>query len=161
MIARTFVTILLIGSTGIALAAPDSPKIADRPNQVTGQEITPAQEEAVKRGLEWLAAHQRANGSFGADGPNACGDPAAVADQIEEWIDATGADGLNLNHVVTQRSYADFVELVVPELQRRGRYRTAYDEGPTLRDKFFGRGSRLPQTHQAAQHRRDTAGALA
>jgi len=97
---------------------------------------------------------------FGADGPNASGDPAAVADQIEDWIETTGADGLNLNHVVTQESYVDFVELVVPELQRRGRYRTAYEEG-TLRDKFFGRGSRLPDTHQAARHRRDTAGAPA
>lgn len=97
---------------------------------------------------------------FGADGPNACGDPVEVADQIEDWIDSTGADGLNLNHVVTQESYVDFVELVVPELQRRGRYRTSYEEG-TLRDKFFGRGSRLPDTHQAARHRRDTAGAPA
>ncbi|MGV1049790.1 MAG: LLM class flavin-dependent oxidoreductase [Solirubrobacterales bacterium] len=94
---------------------------------------------------------------FGADGPNATGDPAEVADQIEAWIDATGADGLNLNHVVTPESYVDFAELVVPELQRRGRYRTAYEEG-TLRDKFFGRGARLPETHQAARHRHDPAG---
>ena len=97
---------------------------------------------------------------FGADGPNATGDPASVADQIEDWIDSTGADGINLNHAVTQESYVDFVDLVVPELQRRGRYRTSYEEG-TLRDKFFGRGSRLPDTHQAARHRRDTAGAPA
>jgi FMN-dependent oxidoreductase (nitrilotriacetate monooxygenase family) len=97
---------------------------------------------------------------YGADGPNATGDPAAVADQIEDWIDTTGADGINLNHVVTQESYVDFVELVVPELQRRGRYRTSYEKG-TLRHKFFGRGSRLPDTHQAARHRRDIAGAPA
>ena len=69
-------------------------------------------------------------------------------------IDSTGADGINLNDVVTQESYVDFVDLVVPELQRRGRYRTSYEEG-TLRDKFFGRGSRLPDTHQAARHRRE------
>ena len=97
---------------------------------------------------------------YGADGPNATGDPAAVADQIEDWVDSTGADGINLNHVVTQESYVDFVDLVVPELQRRGRYRTSYEDG-TLRDKFFGRGSRLPDTHQAARHRRDPAGAPA
>ena len=90
---------------------------------------------------------------FGADGPNAWGDPVEVADQIEAWVDDTGSDGLNLNHVVTPATYVDFAELVVPELQRRGRYRTAYAEG-TLREKFFGRGSRLPDTHQAAQHRR-------
>src|SRR5262249_45081442 len=90
---------------------------------------------------------------LGADGPTAVGSPEQVADQIEAWIDETDADGLNLNHVVPPGSYADFADLVVPELQRRGRYRTAYDEG-TLREKFFGRGSRLPETHQAASHRR-------
>jgi FMN-dependent oxidoreductase (nitrilotriacetate monooxygenase family) len=111
-------------------------------------------------GEQWTVRDFIEGLGFGADGPNATGDPGEVADQIEEWIDATGADGLNLNHVVTQESYRDFVELVVPELQRRGRYRTSYEEG-TLRDKFFGRGSRLPDTHQAAQHRRDTAGAPA
>ena len=97
---------------------------------------------------------------FGADGPTAIGSPESVADQIEAWIDATDADGLNLNHVVRPGSYADFAELVVPELQRRGRYRTSYEEG-TLREKLFGRGARLPETHQAAGHRRVPTGARA
>ncbi len=97
---------------------------------------------------------------FGADGPTAVGSPESVADQIEAWIDETDADGLNLNHVATPASYADFAELVVPELQRRGRYRTSYEEG-ALREKLFGRGPRLPDTHQAAGYRRVPAGARA
>jgi hypothetical protein len=44
----------------------------------------------------------------------------------------------------------DVVEHVVPELQRRGRYRTAYPQG-TLRSKLFGHGPRLPATHAARQ----------
>lgn len=47
-------------------AAP--PDIAERPNQVVGDEITPAQQEAVRRGLEWLAKQQQRNGSFGQGG---------------------------------------------------------------------------------------------
>ena len=39
------------------------------------------------------------------------------------------------------------------ELQRRGVYRTAYEPG-TLREKLFGRGPRLPDTHRAARFRR-------
>ncbi|MNO07155.1 hypothetical protein D3C81_2292420 [compost metagenome] len=39
------------------------------------------------------------------------------------------------------------VEQVVPELQRRGRYRTAYEDG-TLRHKLFGRGDRLAPEHK-------------
>jgi FMN-dependent oxidoreductase (nitrilotriacetate monooxygenase family) len=97
---------------------------------------------------------------LGADGPTAVGSPESVADQIEAWIDETDADGLNLNHVVTPGTYEDFADLVVPELQRRGRYRTSYDEG-TLREKFFGRGSRLPETHQAASHRQNQPAAPA
>jgi hypothetical protein len=46
------------------------------------------------------------------------------------------------------------VDLVVPELQRRGRYPTAYADGP-LRHKLFGRGARLPGTHTARRLRLD------
>jgi len=59
--------------------------------------------------------------------------------------------------VVTPASYADFAELVVPELQRRGAYRKAYEPG-TLRHKLFGRGDRLPDTHPGAAHRRAADG---
>jgi hypothetical protein len=54
--------------------------------------------------------------------------------------------------VITPGTFADFIEHVVPELQRRGAYKTEYRPG-TLREKLFGRGPRLPQTHRAAQYR--------
>jgi FMN-dependent oxidoreductase (nitrilotriacetate monooxygenase family) len=136
-----------------------SPYELDEPLRHVPNEAMQSTNESFGDG-QWTVRNLVEELGFGADGPNASGDPVEVADQIEAWVDATGADGLNLNHVVTQASYRDFAELVVPELQRRGRYRTSYEEG-TLRDKFFGRGSRLPHTHQAARHRRDTAGAPA
>jgi len=44
--------------------------LASTPNQVTGEEITPAQQEAVRRGLSWLSTHQNRDGGFGAmNGP--------------------------------------------------------------------------------------------
>jgi alkanesulfonate monooxygenase SsuD/methylene tetrahydromethanopterin reductase-like flavin-dependent oxidoreductase (luciferase family) len=87
------------------------------------------------------------------DGPVAVGAPAKVADQIQEWLEATDADGLNLSHVLTPQTYVDFVEHIVPELQRRGVYRTRYEQG-TLREKLFGGGPRLPETHRGARYRR-------
>ena len=87
-----------------------------------------------------------------SDGPIAVGSPATVADTIQEWLEETDADGLNLGHVVTPASYADFADLVVPELQRRGAYRKAYEPG-TLRHKLFGRGDRLPGNHPGARRR--------
>jgi FMN-dependent oxidoreductase (nitrilotriacetate monooxygenase family) len=89
---------------------------------------------------------------LGADGPIAVGSPSAVADSIQEWLSETDADGINLGHVVTPASYVDFADLVVPELQRRGVYRKAYEPG-TLRQKLFGRGDRLPDSHPAARYR--------
>ena len=136
-----------------------SPYELDEPLRHVPNEAMQSTNETFGDG-KWTVRNLVEELGFGADGPNASGDPVEVADQIEAWVDATGADGLNLNHVVTPATYRDFAELVVPELQRRGRYRTSYEEG-TLRDKFFGRGSRLPETHQAARHRRDTAGAPA
>ncbi len=50
-------------------------------------------------------------------------------------------------------SYEDFVDLVVPELQSRGVYKTAYAEG-TLREKLFAGGRRLPARHVGAGFRR-------
>lgn len=86
------------------------------------------------------------------DGPVAVGTGVEVADQIQDWVAATDADGLNVWHVITPGSYADFADYVVPELQRRGAYRTRY-ECVTLRHQLFGRGSRLPNSHPAAPFR--------
>jgi hypothetical protein len=55
-------------------------------------------------------------------------------------------------HVITPGTYADFAEHVVPELQRRGVYRTAYHPG-TLGQKLFGRGPRLPASHPGSRYR--------
>jgi hypothetical protein len=52
--------------------------------------------------------------------------------------------------------YEDFVDLVVPELQDRGVYKTAYAEG-SLRRKLFDAGDRLPARHAAAQFRHQAA----
>ncbi|BEP48252.1 MULTISPECIES: LLM class flavin-dependent oxidoreductase [Variovorax] len=84
--------------------------------------------------------------------PAIVGDASQVADELQSWIDETGADGFNLSRTVVPESYEDFVDLVVPELQNRGIYKTAYAEG-SLRRKLFDAGDRLPARHAAAQFR--------
>src|SRR5437879_1897511 len=51
-----------------SFAAEPKTGLAAQPNQVRGDEINPAQQESVRRGLAWLAAHQQKDGSFGAGG---------------------------------------------------------------------------------------------
>ena len=88
-----------------------------------------------------------------SDQGNVVGDAAQVADELQSWIDETGIDGFNLSRTVVPESFEDFVDLVVPELQNRGIYKTGYAEG-SLRHKLFGQGDRLPARHAAAQFRR-------
>jgi len=63
------------------------------------------------------------------------GTPAHIADSMQEWLEAEAADGFNIVPSHLPVALDDFVELVVPELQRRGLFRTAY-EGRTLRENL-------------------------
>ena len=81
------------------------------------------------------------------------GDPEQVADDLEAWIAETGLDGFNLTRTVTPESYAYFIDLVIPVLQARGSYKTAYAQG-TLREKVFGKGPGLPEGHAGFNYKR-------
>lgn len=90
--------------------------------------------------------------SLGGRYPAIVGDASAVADALMGWVEETGIDGFNVTRTVEPESFVDFVDIVVPELQSRGVYKTAYAEG-SLRHKLFGEGDRLPARHAAAQFR--------
>jgi FMN-dependent oxidoreductase (nitrilotriacetate monooxygenase family) len=91
----------------------------------------------------------------GAMGPVIVGSPATVADELERWIDEADIDGFNLAYAVTPGTFVEFIDLVVPELQRRGRYWQDYDEGTTLRERLYGPGQqRVRDDHPAARYRR-------
>jgi FMN-dependent oxidoreductase (nitrilotriacetate monooxygenase family) len=63
------------------------------------------------------------------------GSTTDVVDLMEEWFTNGAADGFNIIPPIFPNSLDEFVDLVVPELQRRGLYRTAY-EGKTLRENL-------------------------
>ena len=65
--------------------------------------------------------------------PQFVGTAATVADQLEAFADEVGGDGFMLSPIYCPGAIEEFVDLVVPELQRRGRCRVGYD-GVTLRD---------------------------
>lgn len=64
-----------------------------------------------------------------------CDTPAGIADTLEEWFMAKAADGFNVLPPFFPGAFDDFVDLVIPELQRRGLFRKRYT-GTTLRDHF-------------------------
>jgi len=95
----------------------------------------------------------------GGIGPVLVGSPETVADEVERWVDTAGLDGINLAYAITPGSFEQFVELVVPELRKRGRVWDDY-EGSTLREYLAGAGTtRVADTHPAAAYRGAYAGA--
>jgi FMN-dependent oxidoreductase (nitrilotriacetate monooxygenase family) len=66
-------------------------------------------------------------------GPRFVGTGAEVADQMEEWFTTGACDGFVIAATHSPGAYEDVVRMVVPELQRRGVFRTEYT-GSTLRD---------------------------
>ncbi|CAG9254773.1 Dimethyl-sulfide monooxygenase [Paraburkholderia unamae] len=101
---------------------------------------------------QWTLREVLERAAIGGGGALAVGSPGDVADEMQGWIDETGVDGFNLGYVLAHESFSDFADLVVPELQRRGLYKTAYATG-TLREKLFGSGASLPASHPAAKAR--------
>lgn len=83
------------------------------------------------------------------------GSGAHVAEQLIQFLDETGIDGFNLTRTVAPESHQDFIRYVIPELQQRDRYKTAYQDG-SLRHKLFQNGDRLPKQHPAQQFRHNT-----
>ncbi|WP_326950432.1 LLM class flavin-dependent oxidoreductase [Amycolatopsis sp. NBC_01307] len=63
------------------------------------------------------------------------GTPVQVADELEAWFTGGAADGFNIMPPTLPGGLDDFVDLVVPELRRRGLFRTAYT-GSTLREHY-------------------------
>jgi Coenzyme F420-dependent N5,N10-methylene tetrahydromethanopterin reductase and related flavin-dependent oxidoreductases len=77
------------------------------------------------------------------------GTPEQVVDQLQEWFENDAADGFNVLPPTTPAGLNDFVDLIVPELQRRGLFRTAY-EGKTLRENL---GLKRPENQYVLEKR--------
>jgi alkanesulfonate monooxygenase len=90
----------------------------------------------------------------GARGKNAIhGSPAKVADYMEEWFTKRACDGFCVMPPYIPGAHDDFCRLVIPELQRRGLFRTEY-EGTTLREHL---GLPRPESRYAAKQLRSAA----
>jgi hypothetical protein len=78
-------------------------------------------------------------GGIGGFGPLVVGSAQTVADELQSWVEETDVDGFNLAYAVTHETFRDVVELLVPELQKRGVFKQEYREG-TLRENCLAPG---------------------
>lgn len=84
---------------------------------------------------EDLTVRQLAQRLGGYAGPAMVGTPATIADEMERWLESGACDGFNVMFPYLPGGLDDFVDRVVPELQRRGLFRREY-EGRTLRENL-------------------------
>jgi FMN-dependent oxidoreductase (nitrilotriacetate monooxygenase family) len=92
---------------------------------------------------------------LGGSGGKTIGSPETVADELERWVEITGVDGFNLTYLTIPGSYTDIIKYVIPELQRRGLFRTKVEKkGASAREVFLGTGSSwLSENHYGRSFR--------
>ncbi|KAK1981145.1 luciferase-like domain-containing protein [Colletotrichum cereale] len=94
--------------------------------------------------------------SIGGNGPVLVGTAAQVADGLEAWVEEADVDGFNFAYALFPQSFKDIIELLLPELRRRGLFWDDYAvPGGTYRENFYrqkGQTGPLDQ-HVAAAYR--------
>jgi alkanesulfonate monooxygenase len=127
-----------IGSLSMALGVdastfdPDGP-LPEIPETETSKS---GRERAIRLARrETLTVRQLAQRLGGYAGLAMVGTPAMIADQMQHWLETEACDGFNVMFPYLPAGLEDFVDHVVPELQRRGIYRRDY-EGVTLRENL-------------------------
>lgn len=116
--------------TGADLDGPLPPLVqteGNRSRQALIRWIADENGFTIRELYQWIAS---ARGHF-----TVVGTPSQIADTLQEWFENEGADGFNILPPWLPAGLTDFVDLVIPELQRRGLFRTAY-EGRTLRENL-------------------------
>ena len=107
---------------------------------------------------QWTVQARRLGG-IGGFGPLVVGSAQTVADELQSRVEETDVDGFNLAYAVTHETFRDVVELLVPELQKRGVFKQEYREG-TLREncsaaaRVWPRLTRAPATAARARRHR-------
>ena len=132
-------------SLGVDLARFD----LDEPVDTSASQAITSNAEAMARrhGPQWTKRKLLEQMVLGSRQAPLVGAAGAVAEALIRWTEDAGVDGFNLSRTVAPECFADFGRLVVPELQSRGAFKTAYRPG-SLRQKLFGQ-SRLPDSHPA------------
>lgn len=90
---------------------------------------------------------------IGGFAPIEVGSPSTLVTRMQLWMKTAGLDGFNMVYVVSPEDVRSYVDMLVPELQKCGLYKSAYAPG-TFREKLFGTGrSHLPKNYPAAGFR--------
>lgn len=128
-----------IASLSIALGSdasgfdPDQPLPAEIPDTNASKS---GRERVLKLAADENLTVRQLAGRFGGYAGHALvGTAQTIADEMQAWLEGEASDGFNVMFPYLPAGLNDFVDQVVPELQRRGIFRTRY-EGQTLRENL-------------------------
>lgn len=123
----------------------------DKPIEYEENDANRSALEMFTRGNSWTVRQVLEEKALCGTNMAIVGSPTQVADELINWMDETDLDGFNIARIVAHETYENFIDLVVPVLQERGRYKTEYAPG-TFRQKLLGI-DRIPDTHLAGSFR--------
>jgi alkanesulfonate monooxygenase SsuD/methylene tetrahydromethanopterin reductase-like flavin-dependent oxidoreductase (luciferase family) len=106
---------------------------------------------------KWTPRVVAEKAAIGGLGTVAIGSPTTVADEMERWIREADLDGFNIGHVSNPGTFEDLIDLVLPELRKRGLYpEQSASEPLTAREKVYGKGQKgLRDDHPGSRYKYD------
>ncbi|CAI7652588.1 Nitrilotriacetate monooxygenase component A/pristinamycin IIA synthase subunit A [Penicillium manginii] len=154
--------VLFSGWTGIDISKIPLDQEITAADSLEANRVTSLLDSLVQTSKDiprWTPRIVAEKAAIGGLGPVAIGSPTTVADEMERWVREAGIDGFNIGHVSTPGTFEDLIELVIPELRKRGLYPelpSPSDEPLTAREKVYGRGQKeLRDDHPATRYKYD------
>jgi hypothetical protein len=151
--------VLFSGWTGIDISKIPLGKEITKDDSLEAHKVTSALNAFTttsKNIPKWTPEVVAEVASIGGMGPVSVGSPSTVADELERWVVEADVDGFNLGYVTTPGTFEDVVDLLVPELRRRGIYPQEVPEGLTAREKVYGAGqAHLRDDHLGSTYKYD------
>jgi FMN-dependent oxidoreductase (nitrilotriacetate monooxygenase family) len=115
------------------------------------EELRHVESNAIKSAVEswsksmpgvakWTKATVARHIGVGGLGGTVIGTPEKVADEMERWVAEADVDGFNLAYAISPGTFEDVIELLLPELRRRGLFQEDYKaDGGTYRENIYNR----------------------
>ncbi|KAK3997816.1 luciferase-like domain-containing protein [Cladorrhinum sp. PSN332] len=155
--------VLVSGWTGIDLSKLPLDKEITKEDSVEAHKVTSILDNFTTSSEEhprWTPRLVAEHAAIGGLGPVSVGSPATVADELERWVREADVDGFNIGYVTTPGTFEEVVDLLVPELRRRGIYPESQKEGEeealTARERIFGKGQKgLRDDHVGSRYKYD------
>ncbi|KAK3377116.1 luciferase-like domain-containing protein [Lasiosphaeria ovina] len=140
------------GWTGIDLAAYGDDEELREVESNAVKSTVQAYARFIPAGSKWTKHTVAEHVSIGGNGPILVGTAEQVADGLETWVAEADVDGFNFAYALFPQSFKDIIELLLPELRKRGLFWDDYAvPGGTYRENFYGQpGQKHPPTEHVA-----------